>query len=64
MAAHAEAALEKPADSGIANSVPASLEQPKAMSPDVDADVHADTGVVDSNPAPLGPPKALPGNEE
>jgi len=47
-------ALEKPADSEIANSVSAALEQPKAMSGDVDADVHADTGVVDSNPAPLG----------
>jgi len=57
-------ALEKSADSGIANSVPALLEQPKAMSGDVDADVHADTGVVDSKPAPLGLPKAVPGSEE
>lgn len=57
-------ALEKSADTGMANSVPAALEQPKSLSGDVDVDVHADAGMVDSVPAALGQPKALPGDED
>jgi hypothetical protein len=57
-------ALEKCADTGIVDSVPAAEEQPKCLSGGVDVDVHADAGIVDSVPEALEQPKNLPGEEQ
>jgi len=56
-------ALEKSADTGIVDSVPAAVEQPKPLYGGVD-DVRADAGIVDLVPEALEQPKNLPGEEE
>lgn len=56
--------LERSADTGMANSVPAALEQPKPRSGDVDVDGHANAGIVDSVSGALEQLKDIPGDED
>ncbi len=54
-------ALEKSADTGVVNSAPVALEQPKSTFGDLDVDVP---GVVDSVSEELEQPNAIPGDDE
>jgi hypothetical protein len=52
-------AVQGSAETGMADSAHAAVEQPKSLSGGVDVDIHANAGIADSVPEDLKQPKKI-----